>query len=243
MTIFNYVVNYIDIALAAIILIFLIIGWCRGLLINVINFIRWSAGLFLCFYASENASPMIYSKYVKPAALESINKNIVTSSNLDETLKNIQEIGNKLPEFLKSSVDFSKLNVSGDDIAQSILENYFEGILMFLTKAAIFAAVFALFFLITGIIILIVRKRNKRREDRRGRKSAAKRIDQLLGAVLGIMKGALIVFAVSAVLMLVLGIYEDEEQMSSFMKEVNNSQLLKLIDEINPFNAITGGLL
>ena len=243
MTIFNYAVNYIDIALAAIILIFIIIGWCRGLLINVINFIRYSAGLFLCFFASETASPMIYNSYVKPAALESINKNIVTSTNLDETLKNIQDIGNQLPEFLKSSVDFSKLNVSGDDIAQSILENYFEGILILLTKAAIFIAVFVLFFLITGIIILIFRKRSKKKEEKRGKKSAAKRFDQFLGAVLGIMKGALVVFAVSAVLMLILGIYEDEAQMSTFMKEVNSSQLLKLIDEINPFNAITGGLL
>ena len=242
MTIFNYVVNYIDIALAAIILLFLILGWCRGLLINVINFIRWSAGLLLCFYASEALSQTVYNTYVKPAALESINKNIVTS-NLDETLKNIQDIGNKLPDFLKSSVDFTKLNVSGDDIAQSVLENYFEGILMFLTKAALFVAVFAIFFLITGIIILIVRKRSKRREERRGRKSAAKRFDQFLGAILGLLKGALVAFAITSVLMLILGLYEDEAQMSSFMKEVNNSQLLKLIDEINPFNAITGGLL
>ncbi|MBR4241692.1 MAG: CvpA family protein [Eubacterium sp.] len=243
MTIFNYTVNYIDIMLAAIIVLFMIIGWCRGLLINVVNFIRWAFGLFISFFVSERMAGVVYENYVQPKALETINKNIVTSTNLDEILKNLQELSKNIPKFLSSSVDFGKLNVSGDDLASSILENYFEGILVFLTKAALFIAVFALFFLITGIIIFICSKGRKRREEKRGKKSAIKRADQFLGLLLGIMKGALIVFALSSVLVLILGLYEDESQMGAFMKEVNNSQLLKLIDEINPFNAITGGLL
>ena len=49
MIIFNYTVNYIDIILAAILLVFIIAGYCRGLFINIVNFIRWAVGLFLCF--------------------------------------------------------------------------------------------------------------------------------------------------------------------------------------------------
>ena len=165
MIIFNYVVNYIDILLAAILLIFVIIGYCRGLLINVINFIRWSLGLFLCFYVSEKATPLVYSNYVKPRALEAINKNFVTSTNLDEVLKNLQDFSQKIPKPLADSVDFSKLNISSDDIANEILKNYFEGILMFAVKAALFILVFAVFFLITGIIITVIRKRRRRKEQ------------------------------------------------------------------------------
>ena len=43
--------------------------------------------------------------------------------------------------------------------------------------------------------------------------------------------------------MLIINLYDDEAQMSAFIKQANASQLLKLIDEINPFNAITGGLM
>ena len=243
MTIFNYVVNYVDIALVAILLIFIIIGYCRGLLINVVNFLRWSIGLFLCFFLSENLSELVYNSFVKPKALDVINKDIVTSSNIDEILNNLQKFAKDLPKELTGSIDFSKLNVSGDDIANEILQNYFEGILMFLTKAAIFIAVFIVFFLITGIIILIVRKSSKKKEELRGKKSALKKTDKFLGLCLGVLKGVLVVFAVSSVLMIALSFYDDEQQMSSFIKEVSNSQLLRLIDEINPFNAITKGLL
>ena len=242
MIIFNYVVNYIDIILAAILLIFIIIGYCRGLIINVINFIRWSVGTSLCFYVSEKATPSVYNSYVKPRALETINKTIVTSTNLDEVLKNLQDFSQKIPKPLADSVDFSKLNISSDDIANEILKNYFEGILMFAVKAVLFVLVFAVFFLLTGIIIMIIRRR-RRKEQNRGKKTALRVTDRMLGGVLGIFKGAVAVFAVASVLVLILSLYDDEAQMSGFMKEVNNSQLLKLIDSINPFNAITGGLL
>jgi len=243
MIIFNYTVNYIDILLVLLLLLFIVIGYCRGLLINVVNFIRWAVGLFLCFFFGEKLALPLYESYVKPRALEYINEKIVTSTNLDEVLKNIQGIGEKLPSAVADSVDFSKLSVSSGDIAKSILENYFEGILIFLVKAAVFIAVFALFFLITGIIILAVQRNRKKRDKKRGRESALKKTDRVLGAVLGLLKGAIAVFAVSAVLMLVINLYDDTEQMSSFIKQASNSQLLKLIDEINPFNAITGGIL
>ena len=243
MTILNYTVNYIDIALAAVVLICVIVGYARGLFINVINFIRWAVGLLLCFFASENLSSVIYETYVKPRAIESINKNIVTSTNLDEILKNIQEIGNQLPKALSDSVDFAKLNLSGGDLANEILENYFEGILIFLTKAAIFIAIFVLFFLITGIIILVAKKSSKRKEEKRGHKSALKVFDRIMGAVVGILKGAIAVFAITSVLMIILDMYDDTAQMSAFMNEVNTSGLLKLLDDINPFNAITRGVL
>ena len=243
MVIFNYTVNYIDIILVLILIAFIVAGYCRGLFINVANFLRWAVGMFLCFFLSEKMSPLVYNNYVKPRALESINKNIVTSTNLDEVLKNLQETVNSLPKVLANSVDVSKLNVSGEDIAKSILENYFEGILMFITKAAIFAAVFIVFFLITGILIFAVQRASKKRSEKNGRESVIKKTDRALGAVLGLLKGSITVFAVVSVLMLVVGMYDDTEQMNSFIKAASSSQLLKLLDDINPFNAITGGLL
>ncbi len=243
MSVFNYVINYIDIALIAILLIFIIIGFCRGLLINVINFFRWSIGLFLCFFLSENMSVTVYNSYVKPRALETLNEKVVTSGNIDEVMNNLQSYADGLPKALTNSIDFSKISISSDDIANEILENYFEGILMFLTKAAIFAAVFLIFFVVTGIIILIVRKSSKKREERRGKKSALKKTDKFLGGILGLLKGAIAVFAVASVLMFIVGLYDDEAQMSGFVKQVSDSQLLELIDQINPFNAITKGLL
>ena len=115
MVIFNYTVNYIDRILVLLLLAFVILGYCRGLFINVVNFLRWAVGLFLCFFLSENLSQTVYENFVKQRAIESINKNIVTSTNLDEILKNLQDFGNQIPKAISGSVDFSKLNVSGDN--------------------------------------------------------------------------------------------------------------------------------
>ncbi len=243
MIIFNYTLNYIDVALCAILLLFIIIGYCRGLLINVVNFIRWATGLFLCFFISENATPFVYNTYVKPKALEAISKNIVTSTNLDEIIKNLKAFGESLPKAVASSVDFGSLTVSGDDLANEILERYFEGVLTLLVHATIFLAVFVVFFLITGIIIFAVRRHSKKKEEKRGRKSALKVTDRVLGGLLGVLKGALVVFAVCSVLMFVLGLFDEPSKVNPFLKEIESSKLLKLLDEINPFNAITGGLL
>ena len=243
MTIFNYTVNYIDVALCAVFLIFLIIGYNRGLLINVVNFIRWAVGLFLCFFLSENLNALIYENFVKEKALDYINESIVTSNNLDEILSNLQSFGDKLPPPIAKAVDFSSLSVSSENISEEILNNIFEPVLLFLIKAAIFIAVFLAFFIITGIIILLVKKASKRKEEKRGRKSSLKKVDKFLGALLGALKGALVVFAITSVLVLILDYADDKTSLSSFMQEVQNSSLLKLIDEINPFNAITGGLI
>ena len=243
MVIFNYTVNYIDIALVALLLIFIIVGYFRGLFINIANFIRWAVGMFLCFFLSENLSGYVYTNYVKPKAIEYIGEKIVTSTNLDEVLSNLQSFGEKLPPLISQNLDFSNLSVSGDDLAKSILENYFEGMLIIAVKAAIFIAVFILFFFITGLIIHIIQRRSRKREERRCKKSFVKKTDRFLGALFGALKGAIAVFAIVSVLMLLVDANDDAQQMSAFLKEVNTSGLLKLLDSINPFNAITGGLL
>ena len=241
MTIFNYTVNYIDVALAAILIIIAAVGCRRGLLVNVLNFIRWSVGLFLCFFTSSYFSPSVYDTLVKPRALDYINEKIATSSNLDVVLENLNSFEDSLPADVAKMIDFSSVTLSSENLAESILESVFQPILMTLTKAAIFVAVFAVFFCITGIIILIIKKRNKQK-DREG-KSKLRKADKALGFVLGAVKGAIIVFAISSVLMLAIDIADDANYVNSFLEYAKTSSLLELISDINPFNAVTEGII
>lgn len=243
MTIFNYTVNYIDVALVAVFLIFTFVGYKRGLLITLINFIRYAVGFFLCFYFSDSLTQPLYDNFVRERALERINSEIVTSSNLDEILANLKDYGEALPSFVSHGLNLDVLNISGDDIAQSLLTNIFEPIILAVIKGAVFAAVFIVFFLATGLIIHFVKKSGKKKEEKRGRQSALKRTDKIFGAVFGALKSFIVILAITSILMYILSLDGNFIENNAFLAEASESRLLHLIDGINPFNAITEGLI
>ena len=169
------VVNYVDVALALIIVAYIISGWKRGFFITVLNFVRYAFGFALCFYISDNSAQAVYDDYVKERALERINEKIVTSDKAPQLLENLQQAVNALPKDIAGSLDISSVNLSSKNVSQEILDNLFKPILMFLTQAALFVAVFIVFFGATAVIMYYVKRAKKRR-----RKKAVNR--QLCGA-------------------------------------------------------------
>ncbi len=243
MTIFNYTVNYVDVAIVGAVILLAVIGYVRGILMSVINFIRFSIGIFLCFFFSTNYTMTVYNGYVRGEALRFINDKIVTSGNLDEVLENLSSFGSTLPKFISQYMNFKQLSITSTDLAESILNTVFEPVLIVLTKAAIFLAVFILFFGATGIIIAIVRGASKRKEKREGKKSKLKKTDKAFGAVFGVLKAVIIVFAFSSIVFYLFNIDNEKLASGAFLQEASKSTLLHYINEINPFNAITEGLI
>ena len=112
MTIFNYTVNLFDVGIVALIIITAAFGWKRGFAISIANFIRYSFGMTLCFYSSSNFSQPIYESYVKPKLISIINEKIVVSSNIDETINNLNEYMKTLPSVVTDSVDLKSIDIS-----------------------------------------------------------------------------------------------------------------------------------
>lgn len=243
MTIFNYTVNYIDIAIAAIFLLFAFVGYQRGILITIVNLIRTAVGFFLCFYFSMNLYEPIYNNYVRDKALAAVNDKIVTSSNVDEVIANLQEFSASLPKFMQDFFDFSSISLSSDNMAQTILDTLLEPALIVAIKVSVFVLVFLLFFITTGVIIHLIRKSFKKKEDKRGKKSVLKKSDQLFGCIFGMLKSLVIIFAVTSVLMYVINLDNSIVNENSFIAEAKNSGILHFVDSINPFNAITEELI
>ena len=165
LTIFGNTLNYADLAVIAIFLIAAVTGFCRGLVISIVNFIRASVGMFLCFYISSNGAQPIYEKYIRQQCLDTINEKIVTTGNIDEVIENLNSFSTSVPKFISDTMNLKSVDISSADIAQSILTGVFEPVALFLTKAVLFIAVFIIFFLSTAIIIRVVRKVNKRKNE------------------------------------------------------------------------------
>ena len=243
MTIFNYTVNYFDVGIAALILLTAIVGWKRGIAISVTNFIRCSFGFFLCFYLSSNFSQIVYENYVRQRCLDQINEKIVVSNNIDETINNLNSFVNGLPEFISNSLNIKNIDISSTALSESILDNIFEPLIMVLIKIVIFIAVFILFFGATGIILAVIRHHIRKKEEKRGGLSPLRTADKAFGMLFGVIKSFIIILALTSIIMYFANMDEAAINDTGFFKEAQNSVLLKYITEINPFNAITEGLI
>lgn len=238
--------NYVDIALIALILIMTFIGYYKGVLMTVINFIRYAVGFTACFFCSSNLAEPIYNSYVAPRMLATINEKIVVDTNLDRVLTNLDQFIKGLPAFISDNIGTDSLTIpKSDDVARVILDDVFTPVLLPLTKGVIFVVVFLLFFIATGLIIKLINSTSKHHEQKRKEKgkgvSPLKKTDRILGAVLGIVKAAVVVLAITSVLVYAADFAGNSG--SEFVNQVNNSALIGAFDEINPFNAITEGLI
>lgn len=242
MTIFNYTLNYVDVIIVGILLLTFFVGYAKGILITLVNLIRYSVGLFLCMFVANGYYEMFYNSFVKERIVNKLSTQVVTSANIDEILANLNTTVNSLPSFVKKGIDISSLSFSsGDDIASIIAENVFQPIALIIIKALLFVLTFIVFFGLTGLIIHVIRKHNNKKRSESRHKSSLKTIDRIFGGLFGFVKGALIVFifvsAVGAISQI------DSFRDNAFVSTALNSSLYNYLLDVNPFNLITEGIL
>lgn len=236
MTIFNYTLNYVDIILSAIIILYCFVGYKNGFLITILNFIKYSMGFFISFYAESNFSQPVYNSFIRPRAENIIADNIGKDEN---SLSNyLNEELSSLPEILKGEIDLSVLKNSGGSLQDSVMDSIVDPVLLTITKILIFVAVLLIFFIIAGIIIHCVKKKEKKKDS-----SPLKATNKILGAMIGLLKGLILVLAITAVLMYIVNLNDDYTSANSFLTEASESTVLHFFDEINPFNAVTRRLI
>lgn len=242
MTIFNYTLNYVDVIIVGILLLTFFVGYAKGILITLVNLIRYSVGLFLCMFVANGYYEMFYNSFVKERIVNKLSTQVVTSANIDEILANLNTTVNSLPSFVKKGIDISSLSFSsGDDIASIIAENVFQPIALIIVKVLLFVLTFIVFFGLTGLIIHVIRKHNSKKRSESRHKSNLKTIDRIFGGLFGFVKGALIVFifvsAVGAISQI------DSFRDNAFVSTALNSSLYNYLLDVNPFNLITEGIL
>lgn len=241
MTIFNYTVNYVDLIIVGIFLLFGIIGLRRGIFITLVNFIRYVLGFSLCVFSADRLPQPIYDRFLEQKVIDFVNSKITSSSNLDEILGNLDNYKNSLPDFIKNSINLTSLKLSSNNISQNITNEVFEPVIIGLLKVLIFIVVFILFFGITGIIIHNIRKKNKQKRKEKDKKSFVVFVDRLTGFVFGILKGALVVFVFVSAVTYFLGVPTMAQ--NQFLQTAADSQLYQLLLNYNPFNVITEGII
>ncbi len=219
--------NYIDLILLIIIIIFAFLGYRKGLLFSLVYFVRAFVGIPFAFYISNRFSETLYQNYFRDYAISSISDKIDTSFNIDTTIESIKSFIETLPDFITDSLDLSFLNqVSSENAAQITVDNVIEPFAIFLTKILLFIITLLLFYLITGIIIRLIRGLRNR-----PKKGFIRTTNHFLGAIFGILRSLLFIYIISSIATALINYFG--ENSNSFIGTLSDSLILQFVTKIN----------
>lgn len=223
-------VNYVDIVIVAVSLIMILVSARRGILIALVGMTRVLVGVPISFYVSENYHEMIYNNYVKDAVMKKIEEEIARQGTVSLFISSIQETLDTLPAFFTKNFDTAPLeNLSVKRTAEYFELNLVRPIAESVIEIALFLAVFIVFLIITGIIIQILKIRNKHDD------TPLRKTDIILGAVFGLFKTAMLVFAVCTLAGMATDVLPKEYIASNeFVNQLETSKIISVVNEFNP---------
>lgn len=223
-------VNWIDISIIALSLIMILVSARRGILIALVGMTRVLVGVPISFYVSENYHEMIYNDYVKAVVMKEIEEEISRQGTVSSFISSIQETLDTLPAFLTKNFDTAPLeNLSVKRTAEYFELNLVRPIAEIAIEIVLFLTVFIVFLILTGIIIQILKIRN-RHDDTPLRKT-----DIFLGAVFGVIKTAVLIFAVCTLAgMAADALPKEYIDSNTFVNQLETSKIISAVNEFNP---------
>lgn len=202
---------------------------------SLISFVRFAVGVPLSFFISNTYSPVIYNQYVKEFAIEKITSQIDSSANIDAFVETFRKTLDEFPFGLGNMADFSFLdNASSSSLANGVVDNILEPIALILIEIVLFVLTLWAFYVITWIIIKIIRSLTY------GKKFPFRKTNKFLGAVFGVLKAVIAVFAFAAIFDFVkdITVGADGEFIAKLVSQINSSVILEFVNKFNPILTI-----
>lgn len=200
-------------------------------MLSLISFVRFLIGVPLSFAVSNNYAGVIYDNYIKNYAIEKIGNQIEKTADIDTFVNTFKETINDFPFGLANSADFSFLeNASSTSLANGIVNNILEPVAIAIIKMVLFVLTLWIFYVITWIIIKVVRVLLS------GKNVPLRKTNKFLGAVFGVLKAVVAVFALAAVLDFVkeIGAGADDAFVVKLISQLNSSAILEFVNKFNP---------
>ncbi len=217
--------NYIDVFIVVLIVLMVLAGYLRGLLSSLLSLIRFAVSIPLAFYISVNYSEAMYQNYFRSRISDSVAGKL-ESASFNEYLSSLREKVDFLPDIIKNSVDFSLVeNADSSAAAHQIMNHIIDPAAKIFFEIVIFILTIVIIYVITWIVTALIKKAVMKKD------SPIQKTDKLLGAVFGLIKAAVAVFALCAA-----GMYIAERinSDSAFIIQMRESTLVNLFNKFNP---------
>lgn len=221
--------NYVDFIIVAFVIFIMILNYFKGFVYSAISLGRVIVTIPLGIVASSHITPVVMDE-ISPLVIESINQKLQASSNLDEFFNSINSALSALPQsvfgFLQNKFESISIMVDTQRMAEEIYNSAIQPVVSTIVRVLMFVIVSALIScLIWAVSRLLIPKKD----------SLLGKTDRLLGAVLGLVKAAVVVFVFCAVINAFAEITPKVEG-DTFVNALNDSLIIQKINEVNPIN-------
>lgn len=220
--------NLIDLILLAVIACFVFVGAKNGFVRTLLSFVAKIASLVVAYFVSDMYAETVYNSFLKESVLGAIEKQIASTdadnfsqqfetavqSIPDSLLKIAETFGMDMHALKEQSGD---LNLTGELV--SALEQSVAGpIVVIVCRILIFVIVSAVASFLLGIVVNIISNIVKL--------PVLRTANKLLGAVLGLLNGAVCVFILSFICVVVSVFIDNTE----FTEAVNSSYMVNYLN-------------
>ena len=215
--------NFIDLSIIILILLIVWEGYARGFIVSLLSLVRFAVGIPVSFFIADKYSLALYNSHFR----ENISSRIFADIESTGISEYIASVKTGVPEFISGTVDLSFLdNANTAAVADGVMKNIVDPVAETITKVALFVVSIVVFYLITGIILHIVKKMSN------SSKAPFKNTNKFLGAVLGLLKALVIVFAVATVGGFITDSFSSGDNI--FLKQLESSAVIEFVNKFNP---------
>lgn len=228
----------VDVILIAVFAISVLVSWKRGFILTLLDFAALIVSGVASVLISGAFAPQIYNEFISSRVLETISASLNEVSFSDLSAQVSLAIAS-LPEFvssyaLKIGIDIPSLSAqiasssqgNAENLAVSIEQSIAAPILTAACKAILFLVLFFVLLILLKILVRLVSKTAKHVIP------ALEGVDKALGIVFGILKGAVLVFALCTVVAFAADLLT--ESLPEFKSAVEQSKIVGLINGFNP---------
>ena len=220
-----------DLIIVAIVLFFLIISIRKGAVRSLIEFIGALVSILLAVILSVYLSDLLFNLLLREPLLRMIEETLQSVSG-QESVQQIAAVFDKLPGFISNSVNVDALSPQISD-ALSKSTQQAAGLVVDLAAAPVIKMLMrvvltVLLYIIFRLLVRLIAFAG----DRIARLPVLSQLNGLFGAILGIVKGALVVLILTAVIRAVIPMVESPKILTE--QNIQNSHVFRYLYEHNP---------
>lgn len=219
--------NIADLVFAVLTALLVFVGYKKGLIVSLLELVKTIVGIPVSYFVSNKYSEPFYEAFVRERMREKIAQQISEKTNIDELAASIKQslalFGGK---FDASSLD----KFSGAKLVDYLEAQVFAPVAIGVIQVILFLLTFAVFGLVLSIVIALFKHSSKKDDD--DKRSTLKTSNRLLGGVFGLIKAAVIVFAVSTACAYLFKFMPKTD--SAFLQTLKDSRVIEFINKYNP---------
>ncbi len=218
--------NYIDLFLVILIVIYTYVGVRRGFLISLLGMLRFVAAIPLSAYVGNTYAVPIYQNYVRSLMLKYVSDKLSSSAQITDFTDGLKSLSNAFSFVFKDKSVLTSINAITPDTASAyITDNILCPIVQEIIKILLIVLTFLLFYVITGIIMSLAKKIRQKKDF------PLHKTNSFFGGVFGLVKSGALVLVLASIYDFVMSLVTAD---NSFVTQLKSSVIINYINQINP---------